>query len=1373
MSLTQLSDQYITERFNNAHYTLIHKIGEGGFGKVFKAKNNNTGQFVAIKFLALEPHLEEQKKQRYIERFKRETALSSKLEHPHIVRLLDKGQIDDDLLFGVFEYIEGISLRQHLTQEGALNAIEATDVMLQVLDALIHAHGKGIIHRDIKPANIMLAKSGAKTYAKILDFGIGTLVSEHRQPDFNTLTLTQETLGTPSYSAPEQLRGEPATTQTDLYVWGLVFLECLTGQPAVSGSSIASIYHKQLSDVNVSLPAPLLGHPLAALFRRVLKKNAIERVITTQESYNELNSINVANLVGILTKGGAQHGFDDDTVILRKDAQENNNPHHTLLTERKQITVLALKISITEVNDKTKDLDVIDTLSKAQLNQCVDIATRFNAYHVGTLGDMLLFYFGFPVASDNDTRLSARTALEIMSEMSKRDALMQEVHGISFNIHIGLHTGVFVTYANTIPEGHITNTAMELARCAQAKQILCSGDSRAILEPYSEFEGTKLPNLQQPGSPATVYSLKGERQVEAFGFMRGTRNNHELIGREKELDKTLSVVKQAENTHIAHIHGEAGIGKSRLLQEVRSHAAHYQHLVAQCLPEHQNNALYPVLTLIRYLFNTPQLSSNAAIDLFSELLSQQDENINVEHALPILFIWLNIPLPEDMQTSTLAPDQQKSVLFSCLTALLLNQQYSISDNKLYIIEDIHWADTTTIEFIEHFASQLTGGHVLISTSRQQVPSALKDLTLMEVNLQKLTEQATKDFIIKLFDNQPVANNVLDVLISRTDGIPLFIEELVGMLKQKALVDVIAGEINFISPDKLDQVPSSLRESLQQKLDSLVHAKETAQLAATIGREFEYDLLVAASSLSENQIQNDLNELVANDLIVQQRRVNNDSYIFKHALVRDAAYESMKKSIKIKFHKLIANALVQNFSSFVTENPFIVANHFAKGLMYPEAVKFSLKAGELAILQSKESFALQYANDAKIWNENLIESYEKDENKLAIYSLTIPALMVCEGYGALSFNEIAEQSNIIFEKYDDINKSNNHKNYEYNILWSIFLFHNNRSKRDLPYELALKMYNKAKKNQNSEQEIFAQSVVAFCDWTDGRYHDARSSFENVIQKYEDSNYNGSEFATKFGLDPKSWSLAILSLIYWEIGLTKRAECAITDSISYAKEINHFGNLSYSTTCNSILAFEKVDKQSVNLISQYQSELELTYGKPYISSFMWVVEDWANGKYEYSTTFLDSYWSAGLKLWVPMSEIMLAENLLDKNLSSVAFERLKKIFNWVDNGGEQSYISKLYIIHAKLLHNLNNSLISENNRAEIKKSYLTAIDYAENQKIPLQILKSTLAYLEYLKDINNTKECLIIMEKLKVIVDKMPKEHHSIYLDKAQILITQYI
>lgn len=940
MSLSQFSDQLIYEQFSSTQYQLLHKIGEGGFGKVFKAIHINTSQPVAIKFLAIEAHCEEQHKKRYIERFKRETALSSQLQHPNIVRLLDKGQINDNLLFGVFEYVEGQSLREHLIQEGALNAVDAKEVMLQVLDALVHAHQNGIVHRDIKPANIMLTKTGAKTHAKILDFGIGTLTQDSRQADFNTLTLTQETLGTPSYSAPEQLRGEPATEKTDLYVWGLVFLECLTGLPAITGTSIAAVYHKQLSDMQVSIPSTLLGHPISDLLRRVLIKNATDRVITGEILYQEVALVNMSNLVGVLADHRVQQQADDDTMIMRDDGPAGASmQNYTAHIERKQITVLAMRLSSKVLKDKELDLDVVDTLFRSQRNHCIDIATRYGATHVGNLADSVLFYFGYPIASDNDTRLCARTILDAISDIAKRNALTQEAHGVQINVHAGIHAGVFTTYATAMPEGHIANTAMALAREAGERQVLCSEESRAILEPYSEFEyfGEKL--LSNNLRKERIFSLKGERRVEAFGFMRGTRNSHELVGRSNELERSLSIFNhEITESRFTHIHGEAGIGKSRLLQEIRNNASKYQHLVAQCLPEHQNNALYPILTLVRYLYNTNNLTSTQAVETFSSVITEHDDTLDCEQVLPVLLIWLNIELSDELTASTLAPDAQKVYLFKSLTALLMSQNFSINAKKLYIVEDIHWADIATIEFIQHFATQLNNGDVLISTSRQKVPTQLQDLTLLEVGLKKLTQQATEDFIVKLFDDQVVSQGVLDVLVNRTDGIPLFIEELIDMLKQKELVSVINGEINFISPEKLDQVPTSLRESLQQKLDCLVHAKETAQLAATIGREFEYELLVAASSLSENQIQNDLNELVAKDLIVHQRSVEHDSYIFKHALVRDAAFESQSETSlkgnaeKIYLHLESLPNYKQNLDVVIQLGHFyLLAGNYYKGL----------------------------------------------------------------------------------------------------------------------------------------------------------------------------------------------------------------------------------------------------------------------------------------------------------------------------------------------------------------------------------------------------------------------------------------------------------
>ncbi|WP_240650203.1 TOMM system kinase/cyclase fusion protein [Pseudoalteromonas rubra] len=1158
MPLTQFSDPYIQDRFQSTQYELIHKIGEGGFGKVYKAKNKNTDQLVAIKFLALEPHLDEAKKHRYIERFKRETSLSSQLQHPHIVRLLDKGQVDENLLYGVFEYVEGQSLREHLIQEGALDAVDATDIMLQVLDALIHAHQKGIVHRDIKPANIMLTQAGAKTYAKILDFGIGTLSQESRHQDFATLTLTQETLGTPSYSAPEQLRGEPASAKTDIYVWGLVFLECLTGLPAVTGSSIASIYHKQLSDVHIPLPSALLGHPLSGLLRRVLQKNATERVISGEEAFNELNSMNVSNLVGVLADVQAQHGYDDATVVLRTDDPSHpGQQDYTTLTERKQITVMALRLSAKMLDENTKDLDVIDTLFKSQRNTCIDIATRFGAYHVGNLADTALFYFGYPVASDNDTRLSARTALDVISELGKRNALMQEAHGVQLNAHIGLHSGIFVTYANAVPEGHIANTAMQLARLAGERQILCTAESRAILEPYSEFDYFDNMQLGMAFEQQAIYNLKGEKRVEAFGFMRGTRHHHKLIGRQSELDKTLSIINnEQQTTRVAHIYGEAGIGKSRLLQEIRANAGKYQHLVAQCLPEHQNNALYPILTLVRYLFNTSNLSNTEVIDLFVSLLNEQDSTLNTETILPILLVWLNIELPEDMQPSSLAPDAQKELLFKGLSALLLSHKFSLSNHKLYIIEDIHWADSTTLEFIHHFAANLGDGSVLISTSRQPKPDSLHDLTLLELELHKLTAKATEDFIEQLFEGKAVSKNVRDILVSRTDGIPLFIEELVDMLKQKALVSEQSGEVNFVSPDKLDQVPSSLRESLQQKLDSLVHAKETAQLAATIGREFEYDLLVAASSLSEDQIQNDLNELIEKDLIIQQRRVENDSYIFKHALVRDAAYGSMEKQSVERFHNMIGNAMALFDNSIYRESPWVIANHFFFSRNVLMAVNWSLIHFERA---SKLSLNQQVVDDVinlKSWLKIQSQCEHTNELESLINHIAIPSYIKKLGWGNESIQTLSEY-NIkntpaeILDEIDFTRKRNITSNeVDFRAKWYSFIYYHYQGDRSNARKIGENVRNHTLYNSDRVSKLMLDAMLGQAYFFDGDFSEAKQLFESVLNNY--NKEKDRSLNVEFGFDPFMMSLGNLMSIEVMSGNFNRAKQLRDECLQTAKE-----------------------------------------------------------------------------------------------------------------------------------------------------------------------------------------------------------------------------
>ena len=776
----------IEQQFVPSHYQLGKQIGIGGFGTVYQATQISTNQTVAIKFLTL-PHIQSaDKRQRLIERFEREIKLCSMLRHPNAVSIIDKGQVGDDLIYAVFEYVEGITLKDKIQQQGSLDANETAQVMMQVLDCLAHAHEQGIVHRDIKPANIMLTKQGVTTHAKILDFGIGTFCKEARHPDHKTITMTSETLGTPSYSAPEQLRGEPPTSKSDLYAWGLVFLECLTGRPAISGNSLAAIFHKQLNQSNVPLPVEIAGHPISDLLSRVLKKAAIERLGDAAAVYAQLQKLNFTSL---LTKEQSQSiplamadavDMDDETQFAT-----NSWINVTQQAERRQITALAvlLRCQATEHNDLEEN--VIEALFREQKHRCIDIASRYGGFHVGSLADTLLFYFGYPTISDNDARLCARTALDIVSSIHQNNSLTEEnSHGIEVDVSIGIHTGIMTFTADEVPEGMVAGKAMELAR-SQQSMVLCSAVTANMLDSFLEFSNQDNPDIRQ---------LKGEKVSEAFGFLRGKNSHLAIIGRQQELDQLNALLQsdraQPKQNHYAHVYGEAGIGKSRLIFELRNQTTQVKQYIAQCLPEYSYNALLPILNLIRSKYLLHALSgeslSQRFIELWPQVLQQQDTNTTnplpaLESAIPLLSTWFAVPLPEEFDALSLPPEVQLQLFFQVLSALVIYHpaeqlQGLTQEYHLIIVEDLHWADITTIQFLAKLIQDpnfIAAGHVLISTSRQTVPTQLAPHCHHQIAIQQLDGQQSNQLICHLLDNDKVAKRVLEAIGSRASGVPLF------------------------------------------------------------------------------------------------------------------------------------------------------------------------------------------------------------------------------------------------------------------------------------------------------------------------------------------------------------------------------------------------------------------------------------------------------------------------------------------------------------------------------------------------------------------------------------------------------------------------
>src|SRR5580704_10058990 len=480
-------------------YEILHALRSGGFADVYKARQLATGQLVAVKVMHSAEGRGAADAEQRLRRFEREMRLCAELHHPNIVGLIDSGRTDDGRLYLVFEFVPGQDLADLLAAEGALDPREARHLMLQVLDALGCAHGQGSVHRDLKPANIMVVSTGARRNALVLDFGIGALTAlaagEAR------LTASNEIVCTPCYAAPEQVRGAAPTARSDLYAWGLVFLECLTGRPAVTGRSLQEVLLAQVSAEPIAIPAPILGHPLGAILRQALVKDVARRATTADGLLRELEACEVDGLRRedlLATRARAELGSASteaapETMRLDRpphaksalptsagesaaggapstpDGLQAPLPARPIEGERRPLTVVCCALTAAGPGLETVDVEEVDEALGAEQEVCAEIARRHRGSVAGALGESVFLYFGYLAAQEDDARRAARAALEIAAENRARSARLAAEQGVALEARIGIHTGLVLAregQGSAQPFGTTTQIAARLSALA-------------------------------------------------------------------------------------------------------------------------------------------------------------------------------------------------------------------------------------------------------------------------------------------------------------------------------------------------------------------------------------------------------------------------------------------------------------------------------------------------------------------------------------------------------------------------------------------------------------------------------------------------------------------------------------------------------------------------------------------------------------------------------------------------------------------------------------------------------------------------------------------------------------------------------------------
>jgi TOMM system kinase/cyclase fusion protein len=1310
-------------------YEILGTLGQGGFGVVYKARQRTTGQLVAIKTML--PRGSAPRSDKLLARFLRETQLCAQLYHPNIVQLINAGETREHQLYTVFAYAPGKTLSQVLAEEGALDPEEARHLLLEVLDALACAHGLGIVHRDLKPSNIMVVTTGARRNALVLDFGISTVVKDMGPSDQERLTGTAELLGTPGYAAPEQLNRLESSPATDIFSWGLVFLECLTGRPVYTAATLHDMLYKQLGPEPIPVPSAIRLHPLGKLLEAVTRKDPATRPSSATRVLKQLEAISLRGLSrSSLAESGplaiSQNVVSTMTIVGRDHSQITDRTMTTeeaLSSERRQVTALCCAVRVRPAEPReapsplgpasgpisSKRILDVEEQNRALVDLfglCVRVVQQHHGCLVATFGEQALFFFGFPHADEQDGKRAARAALALRAALSAERA-RYEKHGTDISSRIGIHSGLIVAPSSTesldasLTVGQTPRIAAQIAAAAPPSGILVSGVAQRILRSSFEFEAQGV--LSDGGEPVKLFRLQGEH-VTALGTVRNGQTDTPLVGREPEIKLLLTRWEQARDGtgQCSLVTGEPGIGKSRLADELRRRLADEPHtlLTVRCAPDAQNSPLYPVVDLLERLLERE--GDSAGSDRLSRLASLLSRHgLDVAANLPLLAALLAIPLGGAHRALDISPELQKSRTLAALCALL----FAIAEARpaVLLVEDLHWADSTTLDFLSQLVVRVSSAPLcVVLTARPELPqTALPTTGVLQISLSRLRSEDTEALVAELFEGRDVPEEVLEQIIKRTDGVPLFVEEFAQMLIESGVL-VLRGDGYELSRPLTDaDIPASLRDLLTSRLDRTGKpARETAQLAAAIGREFGFALLSATSDRPPEEVEADLKKLQAAGLIQSKRKVGDRGYVFKHALIRDAAHESLSLSARRQIHARLARTLEERFPQIVESRPDLLAQHHAAAEQRREAIGYAKKAAKAGLTRSAWVEAAGQVNQALAWASSLADAKERATAELELDSLLMPALMAMGGAGDSRLEALTAR---ILTLADSLGASP----YRFPTLYALTTYHHIHSNRAKALELAARLVALAREAGDVSAELAGLAIQAQCFIMAGRHEDARASAERSISLYDPDKHR--QMVLTYGVDLKTFAHSMLAEALAFLGHLDRAVAEAENAIAWGRELGLPNMIARSLFFSAFVHRVREDRPRTVEVTREAIAIADRYGLPFSKAWAGMFSAWATDDAAELARILDNNKRRGEPVCRPFLLEMLAECEAAQGQLPAALAHVEEALRFADEQQDLMFLSGVLRQKGTLI------LVQDPGALDVAEDcFRRAIDVAQGQR-----------------------------------------------------------
>ncbi len=645
---------------------------------------------------------------------------------------------------------------------------------------------------------------------------------------------------------------------------------------------------------------------------------------------------------------------------------------------------------------------------RAYQSVCAEAITRFGGKLQQYAGDGVFAYFGYPVAYDDAARRAVHAGHALLAGVQGLASTTRAQHGVELQARIGLHTGLVVvgemgageTRESGAIVGEAPNIAARVQSLARPGTLALSGATRRLVEPAVRLRSLGRHALRGVAEPLELFEVL-EDTAERAALAEGPRAAP-LVGRDLELNHLLERWSRAKtgDGHAVLLSGEGGIGKSRLLAELRQRVAPDGRgwRALRCSPFHQNSALQPMIELIeRGLASIPDDAAPDRLGKLERLL--RPDGLDDPATVSLLAALIGASTGGRDAAPELPPDQRKKRTMAAILSWLAADAQR--QPLVMVVEDLHWVDASTRELLGLVLEQLASMPVLaVFTFRPEfVPAWAPSSRVTTLPLGRLVRDEIESLALATSGGRPMPKPLLDEIVARTDGVPLFVEELCKALLAAGVVIERDGRLELARALEGTEIPATLRDSLTARLDRLGGAKAVAQLGSVLGREFGYPLLRAISDAQNADLDAQLAVLTRAEILLQRGLPPKAHYAFKHALIQEAAYDTLLKSSRLQHHRRVAETYLARFADEARANPEVVAHHFSRAGMPSEAIEHWQKAGELAESRSGYTEAIGHFNTALDLLALLPQSAERAGRELSVRVKLGAPLIASKGLGS--------------------------------------------------------------------------------------------------------------------------------------------------------------------------------------------------------------------------------------------------------------------------------------------------------------------------------------------------------------------------------------